>query len=304
MNNSAKPLAIVFSDICASTTLFERFGDAYARSIESVALHVMGSTVQKFGGWVVNEIGDEVLSAFEDCNSAVLACIAMHSAVAEHRLLFENDIYIRIGVHWGEALVEGDNIFGDSVNVAARMVSLSKAGQIITNEYAVERLDAKRVGKVRYLGETKVKGKTEDFKIYEVLSGQDTQDLTVASMVKAISRDVHLRLQWREDEFTIDHKNNHISIGRGEDNSLVIPRQFVSRSHAAIECRKGKFFLVDYSTNGSRVLLSSGAQMYVHREEINLTGQGAISLGTEMTEGEYLHFNIGGMPQLVGRKSQ
>ncbi len=74
------------------------------------------------------------------------------------------------------------------------------------------------------------------------------------------------------------------TLGRGERNSLVVDRELVSRIHASIEFRQGKFILVDRSTNGTYLLLENGARFFVHREEFTLHGRGSICLGQAVSK--------------------
>ena len=74
------------------------------------------------------------------------------------------------------------------------------------------------------------------------------------------------------------------TLGRGDRNNLVVDRELVSRSHADIEFRQGKFILVDHSTNGTYLLLENGARFFVRREEFTLHDRGAICLGQAVSE--------------------
>jgi pSer/pThr/pTyr-binding forkhead associated (FHA) protein len=68
-------------------------------------------------------------------------------------------------------------------------------------------------------------------------------------------------------------------MGRDESNRVVINHPRVSRLHARIEMRKDKFILVDQSTNGTHVHRLDGRGVLLRRDEIELTGEGVISLG-------------------------
>ena len=68
-------------------------------------------------------------------------------------------------------------------------------------------------------------------------------------------------------------------IGRWEKNRLVVDRELVSRIHATIEFRQGKFILKDESTNGTYLLLNNGSRFFIRREEFTLHDRGRICLG-------------------------
>ena len=74
-----------------------------------------------------------------------------------------------------------------------------------------------------------------------------------------------------------------MNIGRADDNDLVIKGNLISRIHAKVEMRRGKFFLVDQSTNGSFVLTDSLEEVFVRRDSAELNGVGYIGLGKVAT---------------------
>jgi hypothetical protein len=88
-----------------------------------------------------------------------------------------------------------------------------------------------------------------------------------------------LILDYRDQNIPITPSTQVFTIGRGLKNNLVVERELVSRSHATIEFRQGKFILKDNSTNGTYLLLENGARFFVRREEFTLHERGVICLG-------------------------
>ena len=86
---------------------------------------------------------------------------------------------IRIGIHLGSVIPSSDDVFGDAVIVAARMVAQAKARQILTTEQTVETLAPEVRDLTRRIDTTKLKGKREESEIYEVIWEQE--DLTIMS---------------------------------------------------------------------------------------------------------------------------
>lgn len=114
---------VLFADICGSTRLFERYGDVRARQIETRVLDALTAETRAHGGEVIKTIGDEIMSRFPDAESAVRAACEMHQALKDDPELAQLNIAVKIGLHHGPVLVEKNDVFGDAVNVAARMVS-------------------------------------------------------------------------------------------------------------------------------------------------------------------------------------
>ena len=76
-----------------------------------------------------------------------------------------------------------------------------------------------------------------------------------------------------------DRERATATLGRGQENDLVIKGNLVSRLHARIEAGKNRFMLIDESTNGSFVQGQNGDDAFVRRDAIPLKGKGVIGLG-------------------------
>ncbi len=278
---------ILFADICGSTRLFEKYGDVRARQIETRVLDVLAAQTDAQGGEVVKTIGDEIMSRFPDAESAVRASCAMHQALKEDPALAQLNIAVKIGLHHGPVLVEKNDVFGDAVNIAARMVSLAKGDQIITTRETVGCLPTGIQQMTRNLGRSQVRGKQEEMEICEVIWHNSTSLTQMATGRQEELRSLlftRLMLEYRDRKLELAPATQTFTIGRDERSSLVVDRELVSRSHANIEFRQGKFVLVDHSTNGTYLLLENGARFFVRREEFTLHDRGIICLGQAAAE--------------------
>lgn len=274
---------LLFADICGSTSLFEHYGDLRARQIETRVLDLLAARTSAHQGTVIKTIGDEIMSRFPDAERGVSAACEMQRGIKDDAALAELGIAIRIGLHHGPVLVEKNDVFGDAVNVAARMVALAKADQIITTRETVSYLSADSRQTIRGLGRSWVRGKQNEMEIAEVIwyeSGSLTQ-MSDDETQKVLRNQLYARLilDYRDQNIPIAPSTQAFTIGRGLKNNLVVERELVSRSHAAIEFRQGKFILKDNSTNGTYLLLENGARFFVRREEFALHERGVICLG-------------------------
>jgi hypothetical protein len=93
-----------------------------------------------------------------------------------------------------------------------------------------------------------------------------------------------LRLKIGDRELLVDQRNASISIGRGEDNDVVINGERVSRRHVRIEFNGNRLVLIDRSANGTFVQTASGALSRIHRDSAQLDGQGVIGVGRRPKE--------------------
>jgi len=279
MEQPAVSLTIVFADISGSTRLYELLGDVRARERTSRCLSALTEVVRRHGGTVVKTIGDEVMSTFPDADAAAQAACAMQESVAAQVVPSETALDIRVGLHYGSALVESGDIFGDAVNVAARMVALAKARQILTTRQTVEMLSPLLRAGTRYTDRTPVKGKQEEIDVYEVIWREEDLTRMEGQQIPLADSQARLHLRFREQELEVNHSRPVVTIGRGQQNDISVLDALASRMHARIEYRRGKFVLLDQSTNGTYVLTDEGEKAYLRREELTLRGAGVISLG-------------------------
>src|SRR4030067_2380229 len=134
----------MFADISGSTRLFETLGDATARIKVAECLDVLTDVVKRHNGIVIKTIGDEIMCTFPTADEAAKSACEMHEVLQEDVTEGMSDttttLAIRVGMHFGPAILEGGDVYGDAVNVAARMAAQDKGGQIITTQSTVELL--------------------------------------------------------------------------------------------------------------------------------------------------------------------
>jgi class 3 adenylate cyclase len=288
--------AIVFADISGSTRLYETLGDAIARELVSQCLDLMTEQVNRHNGAVIKTIGDEIMATFATAEQAVEACMTMQEAVAED-LPQRNkntppNFTIRIGMHFGSCILEGGDVFGDAVNVAARMAGIAKGSQIITTQDTAAALSPAVRSSTRHLDRIPIKGKAEDVDIFEVIwQTDDVTRMATGLLHQGANRVANLRLRYHAETMDLDQDMSVVILGRGQKADMVVNDSMASREHARIECRRGKFILTDMSTNGTYVETTEGPS-YLRREDIVLTGQGKIALGRDLVEAtEYVVFD-------------
>ncbi|CAK0754497.1 Adenylate/guanylate cyclase domain-containing protein [Gammaproteobacteria bacterium] len=272
-------LAIMFADISGSTTLYESLGDVTARRLVAGCLAMLTEITTRHQGIVVKSIGDELLCTFPSARSAVDASAAMHEAL-ERDHAGQPRLGVRIGINYGQILMEDGDVFGDAVNVAARVVSMTKVHQILCTGQIIDSLGGDCSFDTRCLGRTTVKGKQEEVNIYEIIWKQE--DLTSVSMnpfPSAPARGRRLRLEMEGQRVELNPQCPSVTLGRGQSCGLVTTEHLASRTHAGIECRHGKFLIKDQSTNGTFVRTEDGREVVLHREELLLQGSGLIGLG-------------------------
>jgi len=278
VNTNATEVAVLFADVSGSTRLYEALGDAQALATIDGCLTLIRRACEDHGGRVVKTIGDEAMAVFPGVNQAAQAATAMQQTISEQPPVGTSRLAIRVGFHFGPAIEADGDVFGDSVNVAARMVALAKGAQVILSAQTAESLAPWLRTRVREVDTLTVKGKLKDIGIFE-LNWQDTEEeLTqIRTRVKLAPARIHLR--HGEREFELGEMHAPLSLGREAQNDVVIADRMASRVHARIERRRDKFVLIDQSSNGTYVTIEGEAEIHLRREELTLRGRGHISFG-------------------------
>jgi class 3 adenylate cyclase len=290
-------LAILFADVVGSTRLYDIMGDVRARDMVSICIEVMRNATEQRQGTVIKTMGDEVMATFPSADAALNAAAQMQQQISTHaQLKVEGQpVAIRIGCHFGPVMLENRDVFGAAVHTANRMTSQAKAGQIVTTAAMVERLSPEWRAACRQIDIATLKGQGNEVVLYEVL--WQTEDVT--SMVPGIAtesrpaRVMRLRLRCDDRELLVDDRHSSITIGRAEDNDVVVKGNLISRLHARIEISRNKFVLVDQSTNGTFVQTADGEEAFVRRDSLQLKGHGMIGLGRLPEQGspQTIRFN-------------
>lgn len=288
---------ILFADIANSTHLYDELGDEQARSLITLCLNLLISHTKSKRGKVIKTIGDEIMATFANPDQAVSAAILMQEEVKANSTLAVHHIQMRIGLHHGPVIEENGDVFGDAVNIAARMVDQAKAGQIITNSLTLTLLDIRQQSNARLIDQTRIKGKKEPIDLYE-LSWGHPEELTMITTFSGnltgqkTANKAAMMLKFNQKQFIVNKERPVITMGRDAANMVVINDPKVSRLHARIELRKDKFVLVDQSTNGTHLLREDGQTALLRRDEIPLPNEGVIGLGEKAKEGSVLSFRF------------
>jgi hypothetical protein len=270
----------MFADIAGSTSLYETLGDKPAESLISATLKQLSDIVSNYDGETIKTIGDEIMCCFPSADRAVSAAKQMHEHLSENTApSTTHRVAVRIGMHHGPIIESDGDIFGDTVNVSARVTSLARAGKTMISGYTYEKLPEFYKSGCRHIMQTMVKGKNLPIDVFDVMM-EDDDELTciaakstddfIGDVLSITYGDISLRLSAN----TI----TRATLGRGKECDLIIPAPQASRSHCVIECNRGKFTLSDNSTNGTYIN-HNDIELYFHQEKAPLLGSGVISLG-------------------------
>jgi len=127
-----RSLLMAFSDIVGSTPYFSRFGDAAGRQLHQLHFDLLGQAATEAQGRIVDAVGDGVFCVFPGADAGVRGIVAFQQAMARENAARarEHQLAVRIGMHWGSVLTDGEMVTGDSVHVAARVARAAEPGAV------------------------------------------------------------------------------------------------------------------------------------------------------------------------------
>ena len=283
-------VAIVFADVVGSTQLYDKFGDTKASETVAHCLDVMKDATYQFSGTVIKTIGDEVMSTFNSVDEAMGAAVMMQTRVTAETKEAGIPVSIRIGCHYGPVVQEQNDIFGAAVHTANRMTSQAKARQIVISGGAVEHMSPELRKQTRQIDVATVRGRLDEVALYELVwqPEEATSMLPTLGWENRDRRASKLLLNFRDTTIEISDQRKSINMGRADDNDLVVKGNLISRIHAKIEMRRGKFVLIDQSTNGTFLQDVQGNEVFLRRDSTELGGEGTIGLGRAEKAGSTL----------------
>lgn len=287
MTAEALVRTIVFVDIVGSTRLYETLGDKVAQQQVGVLLAQLSRLVEAHYGVVIKTIGDALMCSFENALSAVSACCMMQQHTHSSNGLVQ-PIKVKIGAHSGDVIVKGQDLFGDTVNQAARFVAAAKSDQILISQSLQSALPRAAI-QTRAIGKLKVKGKLRPLLVHEVLWDADTESLTCIApgpeVGTSVQQTVSYYVCYQQQRVKLDHLVHDVVMGRKSDCDVVVETSTASRLHARLEYRQGKLVLVDQSTNGTYIATSlTDTPVFVHHEEYVLSEPMLMSLGMPVAD--------------------
>jgi class 3 adenylate cyclase len=272
---------VLIGDIAGSTALYERLGDDRARRLVAGRIEALSECSSRHRGQVVKTMGDAILCLFDSPEEALHAATAMTLAHDDQE--GSSRLRVKIGLHRGEVLLERGDIFGDTVNTVARVASLAKPGEILLTREVFDALPRTMRDKARSVHSVVLKGKRDAMDLYTISGGDEIDSQLTVQPRRAGSRlrfDL-LELTWYDGKHLLDAEQGALTLGRDESCTLRPEGGEISRVHARIEHRRGKFVLVDQSANGTWLAPDGRHTVQLHREEALLVGEGTIYLGSD-----------------------
>ena len=283
-------VTVVFADLTGSTGVFEALGNAKATQAITRLTEWLGKVCVARRGKLVKNLGDGVLMVFDQSTDAVEAVSDMQRIHTERIKNWPDNLkmHLQIGLARGEVIEQAGDFFGDAVNLASRLSDLSGPDQILASDIVINQLSPDTLVRSRSLGAMAIRGRVEACMVYQIEWQSELQSefFTVPAglgAVPAASSALQvgtIALAWLDIESSFTSTQLPMHLGRVEEAQFVVNDPRVSRLHAKITWRAGKFYLEDVSSYGTWVRLTGSADVVaLRRQECVLMAGGEIALG-------------------------
>ena len=271
----------MFADVSGSTALYRRLGDELAESLVKGRLQMVMVLTAHHSGELIKSLGDGLLIEFPSADAAACAALEIQRSTRSAAQADGHLIQFHIGFASGPVVRRDGDIFGDAVNIASRLCSLAKAGHILTLQETVDSLSLSNREATRLFDLTVLKGSGAAVPVVQLLwDRRAATEMFISPSQASEFAQGSLAIRYAGRTYRLSAAQLPISFGREAGCGIVVESAFASRVHARIELNRGKYTLVDESTNGTFVQ-AEGAQtlMYVRNEGFSLQGSGSICLG-------------------------
>ena len=288
-------LTVVFADLTGSTGVFEALGNVKATQAITQLTQWIGSVCEANGGHVVKYLGDGVLIVFKDSVQAIETASELqqihHDRIVDWPSMLK--MRLQVGMARGDVIEQNGDCFGDAVNVASRLSDLSGSEQILASDSVMENLPETYQVRARCLGPIVIRGRNESCVVHrvewqnEILSELFTMPGSLTPSIQNLSSPVpaSIELSWLDFAARFMIAELPVFLGRDADAQFVVQDPRVSRKHAVIEWRAGRFYLRDMSSYGTWLRFSdSKAILVLRRQECVLLLDGEMALGASFDD--------------------
>ena len=290
---------VLFADLRGSTSMYETLGNAEATTVVTQSVALIARVIEEHGGQVVKTLGDGLMAIFPTPSSAVQASDDMHDSLARVGLPLAGSpdlaetrppvsLKLQVGLAHGEVVEMSGDVFGDAVNVAARLLDHAGDNETLATSAVVEGLEDWERSRFRSLGQMQLRGRVEPVHVHlleAVRRFGDTAATAFGDMAPASTEPEGIRLIWLDLNRIYSGTSLPVILGRSPQATYIIDDNRVSRSHARIDWHGGTFQLTDLSYNGTYVRFDNDPEIIsLRRGACTLHGAGVIGLGTPPTE--------------------
>ena len=288
---------VLFADLHGSTSMYETLGNTDATAVVTQSVALLARIVSVHEGQVVKTLGDGLMAVFVAPSSAVAAADDMHESLERIGTPGQPGVStgirmaplkLQVGLAQGEVIEMSGDLFGDAVNVAARLLDHAGDNETLATSNVVEGLDDWIRSRFRSLDRLQLRGRVEPVHVHlfeAVRRFGDTAVTAFGDIAPSMPEPEGIRLTWVDQSRIYAGTSLPVVLGRSPQATYIIDDNRVSRSHARIDWHGGTFQLVDLSYNGTYVRFDHDPEIIsLRRGACTLHGSGMIGLGAPPSE--------------------
>ncbi len=283
---------VLFADLRGSTSMYETLGNSDATAVITQTISLLARIVSLHHGHVVKTLGDGLLAVFGSPVQAVSASDEMHDSLERigapgdrgmpsHARLVP--LKLQVGLALGEIVEMSGDVFGDAVNVAARLLDHVGDNETLATAAVLEGLDPIERTRFRNLDRLQLRGRVEPVHVHLLEARRRSGDAATTAFgeIAPTPEPEAIRLVWLDMNRIYAGPSLPVVLGRSPQATYIIDDTRVSRSHARIDWHGGTFALSDLSYNGTFVRFDHDPEVIaLRRGNCTLHGSGVIGLGT------------------------
>ena len=270
---------VMFAGFIGLDNVIKAAGDSTAQEAVARCFERIGGAATSCGGRLAKTMRDKAMILVATPDAAADAAVAIHTAVGEFPAVAAIKLTLGIGFQYGPVIQKDTDVFGDTVNLAARLGEQAAQGQILTSQETADSLSPIYRPWLRKLGAVEVKGRSDQVEICELVWRADDSATLISKRKVSTEGVLKLKLKHRGVEVVRRREKDAVVIGRDPECGLVVDHDQVSRHHCTIERRGDKFVLSDTSSNGTYVTIQGEQEVLLTREELTLSKRGWIAFG-------------------------
>lgn len=280
MPNSSELNCVLFAEILGNQKLAEKLGQVEAQRALDRARNRIMRAVEAHHGSALLDQGHRLIAAFSRADDALEAASDMQEKVRRLPPVSGITLGLKIGMACGELRTDGAEPAGIAAELASSLAEYARPGQaLLSGELALHLSDAMRP-LISALPDAGFRHEDSEIPLFELTAIEGAEAIP-SGEASALAPNPRLRLVLRHRGIAHIVAESHpiLLMGREEGNDIVVLDRRASRHHARIEWRRGAFFLIDQSSNGTFLRAEDEPEVMLKREEIALPEAGRIGCG-------------------------
>lgn len=287
---------VLFADLRGSTAMYETLGNTDATAVVTQSVALLARVVALHQGRVVKTLGDGLMAMFPSAMASVAAADEMHESLerigspptsrgdARGRKV---PLKLQVGLAQGEVVEMSGDVFGDAVNVAARLIDHAGDNETLVTSAVFDALHGVEQARFRSLDRMQLRGRVEPVHVFRLEAARRFGDTAATAFgeMAPVPEPEAIRLVWMDLNRIYAGASLPVILGRSPQATYIIDDTRVSRSHARIAWHGGTFQLTDLSYNGTYVRFDHDPEVItLRRGNCTLHGSGVIGLGAPPTD--------------------